>query len=94
MTAGVGCADEDTLHTRHFHNVQPLLTDVENFPIYNSLDSPVCVSCIDFSPFGEAVFLVGCADGAVRLYAITSGEYTCHYEEEDSMLVRKWLPHR
>ncbi|KAK2505110.1 hypothetical protein MC885_014494 [Smutsia gigantea] len=33
---------------------------------------PVKVNVIDFSPFGEPVFLAGCSDGSVRLHQLTS----------------------
>ncbi|XP_025084636.1 WD repeat-containing protein 60-like isoform X2 [Pomacea canaliculata] len=35
-------------------------------------DSPCCVTCIDFSPFGEPYFLAGCEDGTVNLYHTSS----------------------
>ncbi|XP_028972221.2 WD repeat-containing protein 60 isoform X2 [Esox lucius] len=31
---------------------------------------PVTVTSIDFSPFGEPIFLVGCGDGSVRLHTV------------------------
>nr|XP_055191049.1 cytoplasmic dynein 2 intermediate chain 1 isoform X2 [Nyctereutes procyonoides] len=33
---------------------------------------PVRVNVIDFSPFGEPVFLAGCSDGSIRLHQLTS----------------------
>ncbi|XP_032160427.1 WD repeat-containing protein 60 isoform X2 [Mustela erminea] len=33
---------------------------------------PVKVNVIDFSPFGEPVFLAGCSDGSLRLHQLTS----------------------
>ncbi|XP_058390293.1 cytoplasmic dynein 2 intermediate chain 1 isoform X3 [Diceros bicornis minor] len=33
---------------------------------------PVKVNVIDFSPFGEPIFLAGCSDGSIRLYQLTS----------------------
>ncbi|XP_041099576.1 cytoplasmic dynein 2 intermediate chain 1-like isoform X2 [Polyodon spathula] len=33
---------------------------------------PVHVTSIDFSPFGDPVFLVGCADGSIRLHSTTT----------------------
>ncbi|XP_024248895.1 cytoplasmic dynein 2 intermediate chain 1 isoform X2 [Oncorhynchus tshawytscha] len=33
---------------------------------------PVDVTSIDFSPFGEPIFLVGCGDGSVRLHTVLS----------------------
>ncbi|XP_029444375.1 WD repeat-containing protein 60 [Rhinatrema bivittatum] len=33
---------------------------------------PVRVTAIDFSPFGEPVFLVGCSDGSIRLHLMTA----------------------
>ncbi|XP_054430747.1 cytoplasmic dynein 2 intermediate chain 1 isoform X2 [Pteronotus mesoamericanus] len=33
---------------------------------------PVCVNAIDFSPFGEPIFLAGCGDGSVRLHQLAS----------------------
>lgn len=33
---------------------------------------PVNVNVIDFSPFGEPVFLAGCSDGSIRLHRLTS----------------------
>ena len=36
-------------------------------------ESPVDITCIDFSPFGEDVFLVGCDDGTLKLYSIHAG---------------------
>ncbi|XP_027948192.1 WD repeat-containing protein 60 isoform X7 [Eumetopias jubatus] len=33
---------------------------------------PVQVNVIDFSPFGEPVFLAGCSDGSIRLHQLTS----------------------
>ncbi|XP_045876253.1 cytoplasmic dynein 2 intermediate chain 1 isoform X1 [Meles meles] len=33
---------------------------------------PVKVNVIDFSPFGEPVFLAGCSDGSIRLHQLTS----------------------
>ncbi|XP_046525731.1 cytoplasmic dynein 2 intermediate chain 1 isoform X3 [Equus quagga] len=33
---------------------------------------PVKVNVIDFSPFGEPMFLAGCSDGSIRLYQLTS----------------------
>ncbi|XP_064797972.1 cytoplasmic dynein 2 intermediate chain 1 isoform X5 [Oncorhynchus masou masou] len=33
---------------------------------------PVDVASIDFSPFGEPIFLVGCGDGSVRLHTVLS----------------------
>ncbi|XP_039111786.1 cytoplasmic dynein 2 intermediate chain 1 isoform X1 [Hyaena hyaena] len=33
---------------------------------------PVRVNAIDFSPFGEPIFLAGCSDGSIRLHQLTS----------------------
>ncbi|XP_077007774.1 cytoplasmic dynein 2 intermediate chain 1 isoform X7 [Tamandua tetradactyla] len=33
---------------------------------------PVKVNVIDFSPFGEPIFLAGCSDGSIRLHQLTS----------------------
>ncbi|XP_004414657.1 PREDICTED: WD repeat-containing protein 60 [Odobenus rosmarus divergens] len=33
---------------------------------------PVQVNVIDFSPFGEPIFLAGCSDGSIRLHQLTS----------------------
>ncbi|XP_006887753.1 PREDICTED: WD repeat-containing protein 60 [Elephantulus edwardii] len=33
---------------------------------------PVNVNVIDFSPFGEPIFLAGCSDGSIRLHQLTS----------------------
>ncbi|XP_061095456.1 cytoplasmic dynein 2 intermediate chain 1 isoform X1 [Conger conger] len=33
---------------------------------------PVCITALDVSPFGEPLFLVGCADGSVRLHSVSS----------------------
>ncbi|XP_057587436.1 cytoplasmic dynein 2 intermediate chain 1 isoform X2 [Hippopotamus amphibius kiboko] len=33
---------------------------------------PVKVNVIDFSPFGEPVFLAGCSDGSIRLHQLTA----------------------
>lgn len=33
---------------------------------------PVHVTAVDVSPFGEPLFLVGCADGSVRLHSVSS----------------------
>ncbi|XP_036720042.1 cytoplasmic dynein 2 intermediate chain 1 isoform X2 [Balaenoptera musculus] len=33
---------------------------------------PVKVNVIDFSPFGEPIFLAGCSDGSVRLHQLTA----------------------
>ncbi|XP_041102824.1 cytoplasmic dynein 2 intermediate chain 1-like isoform X2 [Polyodon spathula] len=33
---------------------------------------PVHITSIDFSPFGDPVFLVGCADGSIRLHSTTT----------------------
>ncbi|XP_034496051.1 WD repeat-containing protein 60 isoform X1 [Ailuropoda melanoleuca] len=33
---------------------------------------PVEVNVIDFSPFGEPIFLAGCSDGSIRLHQLTS----------------------
>ncbi|XP_066241861.1 cytoplasmic dynein 2 intermediate chain 1 isoform X1 [Saccopteryx leptura] len=33
---------------------------------------PVKVNVVDFSPFGEPIFLAGCCDGSIRLHQLTS----------------------
>ncbi|XP_053409594.1 cytoplasmic dynein 2 intermediate chain 1 isoform X3 [Nycticebus coucang] len=33
---------------------------------------PVTVNAMDFSPFGEPIFLAGCSDGSVRLHGLSS----------------------
>ncbi|KAM6216185.1 cytoplasmic dynein 2 intermediate chain 1 [Rhynchocyon petersi] len=33
---------------------------------------PIKVNVIDFSPFGEPIFLAGCSDGSIRLHQLTS----------------------
>lgn len=41
----------------------------------NVPDVPLTVTCIDFSPFTEPVFLAGCENGEIRLYHIRSGKF-------------------
>ncbi|XP_059877194.1 cytoplasmic dynein 2 intermediate chain 1 isoform X2 [Delphinus delphis] len=42
---------------------------------------PVKVNVIDFSPFGEPIFLAGCSDGSIRLHQLTAEHALLQWDE-------------
>ncbi|TKC33550.1 hypothetical protein EI555_020247, partial [Monodon monoceros] len=42
---------------------------------------PVKVNVIDFSPFGEPIFLAGCSDGSIRLHQLTAEHPLLQWDE-------------
>ncbi|KAM8774720.1 cytoplasmic dynein 2 intermediate chain 1 [Rhynchonycteris naso] len=58
---------------------------------------PVKVNVVDFSPFGEPIFLAGCCDGSIRLHQLTS-EWPLrqwgHSTEGHAITGLQWSPTR
>ncbi|MBZ3883561.1 WD repeat-containing protein 60 [Sciurus carolinensis] len=58
---------------------------------------PVKVNVIDFSPFGEPVFLAGCSDGSVRLHQLTSAQPLLQWDGSTggrAVAALQWSPTR
>ncbi|XP_045054675.2 cytoplasmic dynein 2 intermediate chain 1 isoform X3 [Desmodus rotundus] len=58
---------------------------------------PVSVSAIDFSPFGEPLFLAGCSDGSIRLHQLASEQPLLqwdHSTEGHAVWGLQWSPTR
>lgn len=58
---------------------------------------PVKVNVIDFSPFGEPIFLAGCSDGSIRLHQLTSEHPLAQWDNStDGRAVTglQWSPSR
>ncbi|PNI36048.1 WDR60 isoform 6 [Pan troglodytes] len=58
---------------------------------------PVKVNVIDFSPFGEPIFLAGCSDGSIRLHQLSSAFPLLQWDSStDSHAVTglQWSPTR
>ncbi|XP_058516726.1 cytoplasmic dynein 2 intermediate chain 1 isoform X2 [Ochotona princeps] len=58
---------------------------------------PVKVNVIDFSPFGEPIFLAGCSDGSIRLHQLTSEHPLAQWDgstEGRAVTGLQWSPTR
>ncbi|XP_048196508.1 cytoplasmic dynein 2 intermediate chain 1 isoform X3 [Perognathus longimembris pacificus] len=58
---------------------------------------PVKVNVIDFSPFGESIFLAGCSDGSIRLHQLTSEWPLAQWDsstEGSAITSLQWSPTR
>ncbi|KAM5188317.1 cytoplasmic dynein 2 intermediate chain 1 isoform 1-T1 [Callospermophilus lateralis] len=58
---------------------------------------PVKVNVIDFSPFGETVFLAGCSDGSIRLHQLTSAQPLLQWDHSTggrAIRALQWSPTR
>uniref|UniRef100_A0A8D2B0W8 WDR60 n=1 Tax=Sciurus vulgaris TaxID=55149 RepID=A0A8D2B0W8_SCIVU len=58
---------------------------------------PVKVNVIDFSPFGEPVFLAGCSDGSIRLHQLTSAQPLLQWDGSTggrAVAALQWSPTR
>ncbi|XP_074049343.1 cytoplasmic dynein 2 intermediate chain 1 isoform X2 [Macrotis lagotis] len=60
-------------------------------------ERPVRVTVIDFSPFGEPMFLAGCSDGSIRLHQLTSEYPICQWNNStngQAIVSVKWTQTR
>uniref|UniRef100_A0A8D1VM69 Cytoplasmic dynein 2 intermediate chain 1 n=1 Tax=Sus scrofa TaxID=9823 RepID=A0A8D1VM69_PIG len=58
---------------------------------------PVRVTAIDFSPFGEPVFLAGCSDGSIRLHQLAAERPLLQWEDSTggrAVTGLRWAPTR
>uniref|UniRef100_A0A4X2KJZ4 Dynein 2 intermediate chain 1 n=1 Tax=Vombatus ursinus TaxID=29139 RepID=A0A4X2KJZ4_VOMUR len=77
---------------RHDSKVSPKL-----FKPQQREERPVKVTVIDFSPFGEPVFLAGCSDGSIRLHQLNSEYPVCQWNNStngQAIISLKWAQTR
>ncbi|XP_068942170.1 cytoplasmic dynein 2 intermediate chain 1 [Petaurus breviceps papuanus] len=77
---------------RHDSKVSPKL-----FKPQQREERPVKVTVIEFSPFGEPVFLAGCSDGSIRLHQLNSEYPICQWNNStngQAIIALKWTQTR
>ncbi|XP_074123398.1 cytoplasmic dynein 2 intermediate chain 1 isoform X2 [Sminthopsis crassicaudata] len=77
---------------RHDSKVSPKL-----FKPQQREERPVKVNVIDFSPFGEPMFLAGCSDGSIRLHQLNSEYPICQWNDTtngQAIIALKWTQTR